>query len=278
MDHTAMEANRTAFHRAAPGPRWQRRVMCAGGEARTAYLRLPAGYRRGPPIPLILNLHGIDADAAHQEALSRMGRRAGEAGFAVACPEALDAPGWDAPACWNIRAIRDDPDDLAFLRTLIERLCADLPIDPARIYAAGHSNGAGMVDRLACHLAEHVAAIGPVAGAYPLWRACAPAHPVPVVAFHGTADDVVPYDGLGDALPPIRAWAAAWAEHNGCDPRSTVTRVADRVIRETWGGRASAPVTLYTVIGGGHDWPRADRAGVDATEVICAFFRAHPLS
>jgi polyhydroxybutyrate depolymerase len=273
MDHTAYEENHAVYRHPRPGPRWRRRVMCAGGEARTVYLRLPAGYRPGPPIPLVLNLHGIGADAAHQEALSGMGRVADEAGFAVACPEALDAPGWDAPTCWNIRERRDGPDDLAFLRALIERLCADPRIDPARIYATGHSNGAGMVDRLACHLAEYLAAIGPVAGAYPLWRECAPACPVPVVAFHGTADEVVPYGGLGDALPPIRAWAAAWADRNGCDPQPEVARLPGGVIRETWGARTHAPVTLYTVVGGGHDWPRAGRAGIDATEVIWAFFR-----
>lgn len=246
--------------------------MCAGGEVRTACVRLPTGYRPGRPIPLVLNLHGIDADAAQQEAVSGMARKADEAGFAVAYPEALGEP-----ACWNIRRRCDGPDDLAFLRALIERLCAELCVDPARIYATGLSNGAGMVDRLACHLAGRIAAIGPVAGAYPLWRACAPARPVPVVAFHGRADDVVPYAGLGDALPHIRAWAAAWAARNGCAPRPAVTVLPGGVTRETWGSRTDAPVTLYTVAGGGHDWPRADGAGIDATDVIWAFFRAHSL-
>jgi polyhydroxybutyrate depolymerase len=138
------------------------------------------------------------------------------------------------------------------------------------------SNGAGMADRAACRLAERVAAIGPVAGAYPRWRGCGPCRPVPVVAFHGTSDDVIPYGGLGDALPSIPAWAAAWADRNGCAPHPQTRRLPGGVIRRTWRGRA--PVTLYTITGGGHDWPRADDVGIDATDVICAFFRAHSMS
>ena len=69
-------------------------------------------------------------------------------------------------------------------------------IDPGRIYANGLSNGGGMSYLLGCALSDRITAIGGVAGAYafPL-EECHPSRPVPMIAFHGTADPIVPYQG-----------------------------------------------------------------------------------
>jgi polyhydroxybutyrate depolymerase len=251
----------------------QRYNIYAGGEVRSYCLHLPAGHRPGRLTPLVVNLHGIGADAAEQAILSGMDRKADSAGFAVAYPEAMNIP-----AAWNIELCTAGPDDLAFLDELLDHLCAGFSIDPARIYATGFSNGGGMTALLGCHRAELFAAIGPVAGAYPLWAACQPTRPIPVVAFHGTADHVVPYQGLGRALPPIRRWAAAWAAHNGCDTLPTCTDHPHDVTEETWRSPDGAAVTLYTIHGGGHEWPRPAAGGsIDATSLIWEFFKNHPI-
>ncbi len=158
----------------------------------------------------------------------------------------------------------------------------ELSIDPARIYATGISNGGGMANRLACDMADIVAAIAPVSGAYLSWQDCSPSRPVPVVAFHGTADQIVPYDGLGRTMPPIRGWAAAWAGRNDCSTTPTVTLQNGEVMGETWGD-CSAEVVLYTIEGRGHSWPGSGLVpGLDvatrdivATDVIWEFFAAH---
>ena len=87
--------------------------------------------------------------------------------------------------------------DVRFISDLIDRLMAEYNIDPARIYANGLSNGGGMSDVLACTLSDRIAAIGGVSGAVPASRAdeCHPPRAVPVIAFHGTADPIVPYSG-----------------------------------------------------------------------------------
>jgi polyhydroxybutyrate depolymerase len=253
----------------------QKYFIFAGGAIRTYSLHVPMGYEAGTPTPLVINLHGIAADAEGQERLSGMSHKSDEEGFIVAYPEALGSP-----SAWKIGACQGCATDLAFLRALIEHLRARLSIDQARIYATGMSNGGGMVNRMACEMSDMIAAIGAVSGAYPIWNNYRPTRPIPVVAFHGTADRVVPYEGLGHVLPPVRAWAAGWAARNGCDPTPTITYRRGRVSGETWSDcSGKATVTLYTIEEGGHDWPGSEGCPADivATDMIWDFFAGHPM-
>ena len=168
---------------------------------------------------------------------------------------------------------------------LIDTLVGRLSIDPKRVYALGFSNGGGLVDNLGCFLSDKIAAIAPVAGAYIYWAECNPSRPVPVLAFHGTADEAVPYRGGGSSIPN---WAGAWAGRNGCEPQPKNTSPEENVIIDTWGNCAeNAIVTLYTIEGGGHVWPGSPLwenlrklegypQGVVATDLIWDFFQAHP--
>jgi polyhydroxybutyrate depolymerase len=123
---------------------------------------------------------------------------------------------------------------------------------------------------------------------------------VSVVAFHGTADPIVPYRGgayfsgqpIGRVLgvpdaKPVEATAAAWAAFDGCGKPAAKSYVADDVQRFVWPDcPPNGAVQLYRVVGGGHTWPgsipvRADRLGptttsIDATKVILDFFATHP--
>ncbi len=251
-----------------------------GGQTRSYRLHVPTGYQPGMPLPLVINVHGLGSNAEEQERLSGMSARADNAGFIVVYPEALGAP-----STWHVGPGADGAADLAFMRDLINHLSRTLSVDPNRIYATGMSNGGGMVNRMACDMSDVVVAIGPVSGAYLFWNDCHPQRAVPVVAFHGTDDRIVPYEGEGRSLPPVREWAAAWAERNGCDPDPIVTYQQGEVTGETWSGcRDDATVTLYTVDGRGHAWPGSEiglAAGtttedIVATEAIWEFFAAHP--
>jgi polyhydroxybutyrate depolymerase len=158
--------------------------------------------------------------------------------------------------------------DVEFVNDLIDTLQRRCSVDPDRIYATGHSNGGGMVHRLACELADRIAAIGPVSGAYSSGP-CTPSRPVPVFAIHGTADPIVPYDGIPE-------WATAWAERNGCSPEP-VDVVRNVLISEKqWHDcKAEADVILYTIVDLGHDWP-GDL--IDVGQTIWDFFEEHPLT
>ncbi|MGQ9909499.1 MAG: extracellular catalytic domain type 1 short-chain-length polyhydroxyalkanoate depolymerase [Candidatus Flexifilum sp.] len=262
------------------------------GVERYYRLYVPASYDPARPTALVMSFHGFASSAAQQESFSGWNAVADEAGFIVVYPQ-----GMGIPARWNSGELFAEgfaqEDDVGFVRALVAHLSETLCIDPARVYANGLSNGAGMSHRLACEASDLVAAIGGVAGAYaPL--TCAPERPVPVIAFHGTADRIVPIDGLegglgGGALPPIRDWVDGWAERNGCDLSNPIALEpigAVTGIRYT-GCADDAEVIYYVAEGAGHTWPGGSpqprfiigevNRDIDASRLMWAFFAAHPL-
>jgi polyhydroxybutyrate depolymerase len=231
-------------------------------------VHVPPGYEPGRPAPLVLNLHGLGSNLEQQEWLSGMTAKADEAGFIVVYPQA-------GASVWNIQAGEIGAIDVGFFRELIAYLEGELSIDPARIYATGFSNGGGMAHRLACDLSDRIAAIAPVSGAYAQEQTCQPERPVPVLAFHGSADRLAPFvnEKLGI---DILQWAADWAARNGCDPRPVTGQEGSGVTVHTWQRcEAEAAVTLYVVEGMGHTWPDVEEIGVN--DLIWQFFAAHPL-
>jgi len=250
--------------------------ITSGGVQRTFLLYQPSSYHKGTPIPLVLDFHGLGADAPGEQALSGFTPKAEAEGFIVVYPNGLDNAWRTGPAS----------PDVQFTRDLISQLEAVYSIDPKRIYVAGMSNGGGMTNRLGCDLADIIAAIGPVAGAYNFWKQCQPARPIPVIAFHGLTDKVVPYEGAGEGIaePPIHTWAEAWANRNGCAPTPSVTQPVPSVTAETWGNCSqNADVILYTLDHHGHSWPgsamlpQITSQAINATDLIWDFFKAHPL-
>ena len=253
--------------------------MLVDGQARQYRIHVPRSYRPDQPIPLVINLHGYSSNAAEQERVSQMSSKADQAGFIVVHPEGLGSP-----QTWHVGPRSESEADLLFLRDMISQLQSRFSIDPARIYVTGISNGAQMANRLGCELSEVVAAIGPVSGGYPPSQECNPSRPVPIVAFHGTEDKLIPYEGQGRLFLPAREWAAGWAARNGCDPTPVVTFQKGEVTGETWSNcKAGADVTFYTIFGRGHSWPGSVMPAeitthdINATDVIWEFFIAHPM-
>jgi polyhydroxybutyrate depolymerase len=200
-------------------------------------------------------------------------------GFIIVYPEAQNS-------AWNAAAGNKTREDLDFISILVQSLQSRFSIDPKHIYATGISNGGGMANRIACDLANLVAAIGPVSGAYNLWQDCHPSRPVPVIAFHGTADKIVPYEGfpIEAVSPPIPKWAAAWAQRNGCDPIPRESDPKPDVHVKTWENcRENATVVLYTIDHQGHSWPGSSllpeitSQSVNANDRMWEFFQAHPM-
>ncbi len=115
-----------------------------------------------------------------------------------------------------------------------------------------------------------------------------------MIAFHGTADRITPYQGgktsvALDPFPRIPEWTAKWARRNGCASAPIESTVAPDVSRREYGGCAlDATVVLYTIEGGGHTWPGGTQLpdwlvgpttrSIDASETMWAFYREHPLS
>jgi polyhydroxybutyrate depolymerase len=234
-------------------------------------LHVPRSYAPLSAMPLVLNFHGYAQDAEQQEEYSGLPAVADEAGFILVTPE-----GGGSPESWDIVGVYADEgrDDVGFVRRLVARLGEELCIDAGRVYATGHSNGAEMASELACFAPDLVAAVAPVSGA--VFQDCDGA-PVPMISFHGTADENVPFD---ESAADVEAWAA----HNGCGSPPEEEQFSEHVRVQAWPGCRGNDVVLYVIDGGGHTWPGAPVPGgagpaideVDAGRTMWSFFAAHP--
>jgi len=254
--------------------------ITSSGVTRHYRIHVSAGYQAGIAVPLILNFHGFGSNSQQEESLTDMSAKADREGFIVVYPDGLDSKWSTGPGAEGVA-------DLQFLRDLIALLEKQYGIDSKRIYATGISNGGGMTDRVACDMADVIAAIAPDSGAYNFWQNCSPSRPMPVLAFHGLDDNIVPYAGGTPRImePPIEEWAAAWAVRNTCSSTPNITTPVDTVTVRTWSGcQNNADVILYTLENHGHSWPGSPvmpknitSQAINATDVMWEFFKAHPM-
>ena len=186
------------------------------------------------------------------------------------------------------------PDDVGFIRLIVDDVAARRNLDRSRVYATGHSNGGYMSYRLACSASDIFAAVAPVSAGSP-WISdflgnCRPTRPVPVLTLHGNADDVVPYSdgeavfGYGGRPAQLRIAQAAATAHtvsasmpapsfrppihrdfqliNNCTGTPVVTFANGTTTCEAWTSCASqgngliTNMTFCTTDGGSHlYWP-----------------------
>lgn len=267
------------------------------GELRTGrtkrhyLLHVPAGHDPQRPAPLVVVIHGFMQSPAHQRRMSRWDRLADAEDFLTVYPLGTGVPPqWAAhePVANSQRT----GDQVAFIAELVEELSSRYLIDSDRIYASGMSNGGGLACALACELPEVFAAVGSVAGlyTYPV-EGPATGRSVPLIAFHGELDRIVPIEGgvnrLGYPVAAVADWMAAYAARCRCTTR-TAERLNTSVSRLTYsGGPDDAEVTYYIVSDGGHTWPGGvplpevvtgpTSPSVDATALTWEFFVNHPL-
>jgi len=266
--------SRTIVHTSAgcrrPGavrPGLSDHTIRSGGVVRHYELDVPASYDGRAPYAIVLGLHALTVSYQFVPSMTGFDQGARYHFIGVAPSGRLDGttPFWDAaPTAGNY--------DVAFIAKLLDHLEATLCVDPSRVFSTGMSNGAQMSSLLACRLPDRITAIAPVSGEEFL-TPC-DGRPVPIIAFHGSADPILPYAGGGlnatkiastfywKGHPPaglpaplgIDASMRRWAAHNGCDARYAEERVAPHVVRRTW-QHCRATTVLYIVEGGGHSWP-----------------------
>jgi polyhydroxybutyrate depolymerase len=206
----------------------------SSGERREYLLHVPASYDRGTPTPLVISMHAAGLWPAAHMAISQWNEEADRQGFIVVYPSGVEGHG---PRIWRADGGPRLANDVRFIAELIDSLSATYNIDRARIYANGLSNGGGMSFALSCALADRIAAVGMVGAAQLLaWSWCPDRRPVPMITFHGTADNAAPYHGgfswvAAKRFPSIPGWTALWARRNGCAASAAVSMVAADVTR-----------------------------------------------
>jgi polyhydroxybutyrate depolymerase len=266
----------------APPPPVQNAQVTVDGVTRSYRVFVPPTLDRSRPAPLVVVLHGGGNSVEDTVRTTLFDRQASDGEFIAVYPEGTRLE-WNAGTCCGSAPTRR-PDDVAFLTRVLDQVEADYPVDRARVFLAGVSNGAMMAYRFACEHAERVTAVGSVAGSV-VTADCHPSRPVSVLEIHGTEDQLVPYTGgipsapEAQGAPPYTsapAMAARWADADRC-PAPAAPKVAAPLTTESWTGCANgSAVSLLTVQGGGHVWfsPGLGTANgaVDATAAIWRFF------
>ena len=277
-------------------------AVVSSGEDREYLLYVPRDYDPAKPAPLVISLHGAMNWPGFQQEITQWNSLADQAGFIVVYPAGTGT----GPRIWDMRGWSNPArmPDVRFIADLLDKLEKTYSIDKRRIYVNGLSNGGGMAFVLSCTLSSRIAAIGAVAAAQLLpFTWCKDTTPVPMMAIHGDVDEIVPYGGgkvwiAPVPFPSVPQWVASWASRNRCSPTPVESQAARDVLRLEYRDCAgNATVVLYTVQGGGHQWPGGRPVpawldlemrlfgtplgrrteSIDAAKELWAFFREHPL-
>ena len=181
---------------------WTARSVVSGGHDRCYYIYVPPGQVTAQLAPVVFSFHGFLSNPESQALISGWHELADQQGFLVVYPQGKKFPQrWNAGANWG----NEDVDDVLFFRDMLDDLDSVAAVDRSRVYVNGFSNGGGVTVRIGCEAAELLAAIGTVAGAIVSMDGCTPSRSVPAMAFHGTADRIVPYAG-GPMTSSLLRW------------------------------------------------------------------------
>ncbi|MDH3497744.1 MAG: hypothetical protein OER21_13365 [Gemmatimonadota bacterium] len=242
----------------------RRAAIPVGDTIRTFVLVAPASAPPRAGWPLLLVFHGTGSSGAGMRTLAGLDGTVARGETLVAYPDA--AVGNWAEGCDCNRADALGVNDTGFVRALVDTVAGWHPVDRGRVSAAGFSQGALFVQRLACEMTDLVAGVAGVAApiSAPLGARCRPTRAVSVLLIHGTLDDAYPYGGRAQGARTVfgaRQTTALWRRLNGCAAdgrvRSLPNTTADgtTVLEERWGPcRDGTAVALVTVDGGRHAW------------------------
>ena len=226
-----------------------------------------------PNCPLVLVCHGYGGSAQEIMDYSEFNALAEEFGFAVCYPQGTEDGsnttffnvGYDFQ---NNQTV----DDVAFVVDLIASLQASNSLSSQDVFCTGMSNGGDFSYMLACQASETFKGVAPIAGMImqDIMDSCNPVNEVSILEIHGTQDNVTPFqgdpnnnDGWG-AYPSIPNTIDFFTNLFGLtalnsstfpdiDPTDNSTVDSDKYIQFA----SCTQVWLYTVNGGGHDWPGA---------------------
>jgi len=278
-----------------PEPKWpQLSGSVAKGSIEVAGVKrnyssyVPKNLPKGAPLVVVLHGSGEGPNQIRVGTGYAFERLADQHGFALVYPKSFAFDWNDCSRIGDKELNGVSSDDVGFLAALVDHLVAELALDPARVFAAGVSNGGSMAMRLALEQPERYKAVAAVAANVPAPQnfQCKPAaqKATAVMIMNGSEDPLVPYAGgeinllglfyQGGPVVSSRASAqffADWAHLSGT-PQTLETVVSGgvRVEQSRWrpahtrsgkqdgrhSGEGKAEVELVSIHGGGHGLPQ----------------------
>jgi polyhydroxybutyrate depolymerase len=248
--------------------------MEVAGVKRSYRSYVPKGLPKGAPLVLVMHGSGEGTQAIRVGTGYGFERLADQHGFAVVYPKSFGFDWNDCSSVGDKTVNGVSADDAGFLAALVDKLVADIGVDPARVFAAGVSNGGSMAMRLALEHPARYRAVAAVIANLPAPQNfdCKPvAQTTSVMIMNGTLDPLVPYAGgevsllglfykSGQVISSSASaqYFAAW-NHLTSAPQVSRSQATEgiRVEQSLWsGGDGKTEVELVTIHGGGHGLPQ----------------------
>lgn len=162
-------------------------------------------------VPLLIALHQVSSSARAMQLLTDLNTLSDDMGLIVAYPENTGF-GWNNGTGELGRGYfgmdLDNPDDLGFIRAMIDELLETHSIDPDQIFVVGGENGGLMATYIACQIPEQLAGVVSVgAGMWEYTPDTCPetaTAPVDIMYMMGLNDFIYPASGRNFQLTPDR--------------------------------------------------------------------------
>lgn len=148
------------------------------GHTRRWYTYVPQSYDGSKEYPMVVAMHGYSSAISAFTGDSRWQNVADKYGLIITFAQAsvsegayadnrIPVPIWNDPslpypALSEKDSSKKDPDDVAFIKHIVDDTKADYNIDATRVYATGHSNGSSMTWMLAQEAADYFTAVAPI--------------------------------------------------------------------------------------------------------------------
>ena len=271
------------------------------GKSRHWLAYIPADIEPSPAIVLVM--HGSMGTGEQMRVAAHYGFdvQAERHGFIVVYPDGYEKHWNDCRGSADYAANLEDIDDVGFLRSVVQRMVDEFGADSGRVFATGLSNGGQMAYRLGLEAPDLVTGIAAIAASLPVDSSLGcekSGQAVATLVMNGTLDPVNPYEGglveiFGNAsrgtvlssLATAQYWAGL-AGHEGAGQQHAWPRQNpgdDTSVKSVeWSAAGKPPVSLVTIVGGGHTVPNAvfnmprilgpTSHQLDGPEVIWAFF------
>ena len=221
---------------------------------RTFIVHLPTGYTTNNQYPIVLNLHGLVSNATIQQSITQFDNIADSKGFIVVYPN-----GNGFLNNW----VTNSNSDVDFLSNLVDTIRSNYSANNC-LFVTGFSKGGFMTYKFAnnTHHVVNAIAVGSGNMSYAVKNESILAPQIPIMHFHGTADNTVPYIGSPPTISPVDSTIQWWIQHNNCNSNPSFTvlpnlNLTDSSTVEKYyysGGVNGSEVTFFKVLNGGHTW------------------------